>query len=136
MSINKGSGVLNGREMEKRLFVGEIHLPEEPKSLPGCPFDPLSIYLFGEKIFLLKTWFMRLHPGRILQEDQSVYSYRQSRPRRVFENTFGILVARWRIFNTPINASVEIVEKYVMAAVVLQNDLRQTEKQLIVRLVL
>ena len=79
---------------------------------------------------------MRPHPGKMLDEDQSVCNYRQSRPRRVIENTFGILVARWRIFNTLINASVEIVAKYVMLAVVLQNYSRQTEKQLIVRLVL
>ena len=121
--------------MEKRLFMGEIYLPE-PKSLLGCPFDPLYIYLHGDEIFPLKTWFMRPHPGEMLDEDQSVCNYRQSRPRRVIENTFGILVARWRIFNTLINASVEIVAKYVMVAVVLQNYSRQTEKQLIVRLVL
>ena len=79
---------------------------------------------------------MRSHPGKMLQEDKSVYNYRQSRPRRVFEKTFGILVARWRIFNTPINALAEILKRYVMAAVVLQSYLRQTEKQLVVRLVL
>ena len=79
---------------------------------------------------------MRPHPSKMLQEDKSVYNYRQSRRRRVLENSFAILVARWRIFDTPINASIEIVEKYVMAAVVLRNYLRQTEKQLIVRLVL
>ena len=111
--------------MGKRLFLGEIDLPE-PKSLPGCPFDPLFIYILGDEIFSLKMWFMRPHPGKMLQ----------SRPRHVIENTFGILMARWRIFNTPINASVEIVEKYVMAAVVLQNYLRQIGNQLIVPLVL
>ena len=121
--------------MVKRLSAGEIHLPE-PKSLPGSSFDPLSICPLGDEIFPLKTWFMRPHPGKMLQEDQCVYNYRQSCPRRVIENAFDILVTRWRIFNTPINVSVEIVEKYAMAAVTLQNYLRQIEKQLIVRLVL
>ena len=91
--------------MGKKLSADKIHLPE-PKGLPGCPYDPLSIYVLGDKISLLKTWFMRSHPGKMLQEDQSGYNYKQSRPRRVFENIFGILVARWRSFNTPINASV------------------------------
>ena len=54
--------------MGKKLSAGGIHLPE-PKSLPGCPFDPLSIYLLRDEIFLLKTWFMRAHPGKMLQED-------------------------------------------------------------------
>ena len=111
--------------MGKRLFLGEIDLPQ-PKSLPGCPFDPVFIYLLGDEIFSLKMWFMCPHPGKMLQ----------SRPRRVIENTFDILMARWRIFNTPINASVEIVEKYVMATVVLQIYLRQIGNQIIVPLVL
>ena len=37
------------------------------------------------------------------------------------------MTTRWRILNNPINASVEIIEKYVMAIVVLQNYLRSTE---------
>ena len=40
---------------------------------------------------------------------------------------FGILVYRWRISNTPINGSVENVERYVRAAKVLHYYLRQTE---------
>lgn len=67
---------------------------------------------------------MHLYPNKMLQEDQSVYNYRNSCPRRGIENTFDILVASWSIFNTPINASFEIVEKYVKAAVVLHNYLR------------
>ena len=43
------------------------------------------------------------------------------------ENTFDILVTILRNSNAPINASVEIVEKYVNAAVLLHNYLRQTE---------
>ena len=63
----------------------------------------------------------------MLQEDQSVCNYRHSHPRHVIENTFDILLTRWRNFHTPINASVEIVEKYVKAAVLLHNYLRPTE---------
>ena len=43
------------------------------------------------------------------------------------ENTFDILVTILRNSNAPINASVEIVEKYVNAAVLLHNYLRQAE---------
>ena len=37
------------------------------------------------------------------------------------------MVARWRILNTPINANVESIEKYVLAIIVLHNYLRLTE---------
>ena len=47
--------------------------------------------------------------------------------KKGIENAFGILAARWRLFNTPINASVENIEKYVKAAIVLHNYLRLTE---------
>ena len=123
---NNDNGVLSRSEMGKRLSAGEMNNPET-RSLPGCPFDPLPFYFLGEAIFSLKIWLIRPYPGKMLQEDQSVYNYRHARPRRVIENAFGILVARWRIFNASINTSIENVEKYVKAAVVLHNYLRQTE---------
>ena len=69
---------------------------------------------------------MKPRPGE-LTEGQRVYNYRQSHAQRVVENAFGVLVARWRIFLTPIKAAVESVEKYVKGTVVLHNYLIQTE---------
>ena len=83
--------------------------------------------MVGDEIFPLKNWLMRPYPGRQLQEDGAIYNYRHSLARRVIENAFGILVTRWRLFNTSINASVKNIEKYVKAAIVLHNYLRVTE---------
>ena len=58
---------------------------------------------------------------------QSIFSYRLSRARRVIENTFGILVARWRLFRGPIMASRDNAVRYTMAALCLHKYLRQTE---------
>ena len=123
---NNDSGVLARSEIGQRFASGSMHLPA-PATLEGCCYDPLPYYLLGDEIFPLKTYLMRPYPGKKLQENQAVYNYRHSRARRVIENTFGILVSRWRIFNTPINATVENTEKYVKAAIVLHNYLRQTE---------
>ena len=48
-------------------------------------------------------------------------------------NAFGILVPRWRIFLTPIRASVDDVEKYVLAFLALHNYLRDTNTNLTLR---
>ena len=51
----------------------------------------------------------------------STFSYRLSRPQRIIENTFGILVSRKLI-----EGKVELVEKIVLAATTLHNYLQQT----------
>ena len=72
---------------------------------------------------------MRPYPDK-LTEEQAIFNYRLSRCRRVIENTFGILRARWRIFSRPVKASVENIKRYTQAAVCLHNYLRQTENAL------
>ena len=70
-----------------------------------------------------------------MEEAKFVFNYRLSRARRVIENTFGILVARWRIFRGFIRASPKNVERYVLAGLCLHNYLRQTDKLVTGRLV-
>ena len=68
------------------------------------------------------------YSGKALINDQrKIFNYRLSRARRIIENTFGILVSRWRVFQTPINATPEKVEKIIIATVALHNYLRQTD---------
>ena len=50
------------------------------------------------------------------------------RARRIVENAFGILTARWRLFRQPIIAKPENVEVFVKATVALHNFL-QTENR-------
>ena len=56
-----------------------------------------------------------------------IFDYRLSRTRRIIENTFGILVSRWRIFQKSIEGKPELVEKVVFAATALHNYLQQTD---------
>ena len=54
-----------------------------------------------------------------------IFNYHFSRARRIMKNTFGILVARCRIFRKPIKLQPENAEKLVTAAIALCNYVRQ-----------
>jgi len=69
---------------------------------------------------------MKPYGGRNVPHDCSVFNYRLSRARRVIENAFGILAARWRVFHRSITASTDNVESIVEAAVCLHNFIRKT----------
>ena len=123
---NNDSGILANSEMGRQFEEQKLNLPD-PDKLLGCNFEPLPYFLLGDEIFPLKSWLLRPYPGRsATEEEERIYNYRQSRARRVIENTFGILSARWRIFQTPIRAKVENAESYVLACLALHNYLRQT----------
>ena len=83
--------------------------------------------MLGDEIFPLKKWLMRPFPGRNATEEEKIYNYRHSRARRVIENSFGILTARWRIFQKPIRGTVANVERYILACLALHNYLRLTD---------
>ena len=87
----------------------------------------MPYFLVGDDIFALKNWLLRSFPRRCeLSEEQQIFNYRLSWARRVIENAFGILRARWRIFSHLIKGSVENVIEITKAAICLHNFLRIT----------
>ena len=59
-------------------------------------------------MFPLQDWLMPPYPGSsLINELRKIFNYRLSRARRVTENTFGTLVARWRVLQSPIDATPE-----------------------------
>ena len=91
---------------------------------------PTPYFFVGDAAFPLKTYMLRPYPGKYLPDEERVFNYRLSRARRVIENTFGILVTKFRIFRRPIIAKPEIksYENYTgsMCSSQLSEDIRST----------
>lgn len=117
-------GVFQSSEMGRRLNDGSINFPKS-HNLPGTNID-MPYFLVGDAAFPLKPFLMKPYGERNIPHDKSVYNFRLSRARRVIENAFGILAARWRIFRHPIIASETNVESIIECAVCLHNFIRKT----------
>ena len=61
-----------------------------------------------------------------LTRERKIFNYRLSRARRIIENAFGILVARFGTFKTHINIQLDNINKdVVMASCALHNFLQR-----------
>ena len=115
-------GVLTHSNFGQAMDSGTLSVPE-PDNLPGTT-TTLPFVFVGDAAFPLKTYMLRPYPGRYLGEDRQIFNYRLSRARRVIENTFGIMAARFRVFRRPIVAHPDKVTKITKAACVLHNYLK------------
>ena len=122
---NNDSGILANSRMGQMFDDNDMNVPSD-RELYGFSNEKLPFYLLGDVIFPLKKWLMRPFPGKNASEEEKIYNYRHSRVRRCIENAFGILSARWRIFQKPIRASIDHVESYTLACLALHNYLRLT----------
>lgn len=113
-------GVFNDSRIGQRLKSGDLNIPQ-PDSLeengPKLPY-----VLVGDEAFALSSNLMRPYPrASVLNFKKKLFNYRLSRARRVVENAFGILGARWRIYRSPIIGSEKLVRKIIQATTCLHN---------------
>lgn len=97
----------------------ELHLPHTNIAVPFALVD--------DEGFLLKQCLMRPYARRnVIDNQQRIFNYRLSRARRIIENVFGILVARWQILQKPICFKVETTEKIIQVMCCLHNYIMKT----------
>lgn len=114
--------------MSQALENNTVFLPEA-RPLPNSNYS-LPFSLVGDEGFPLKKYLMRPYARKNLQRnEQKIFNYRLSRARRVVENAFGILVARWRILQQPICLKLSTVEKIIQALTCLHNYIISTNLQ-------
>ena len=122
---NNDSGVLSNSQMGKLFKYNEVNIPN-PSEIEGTDIE-LPYFLVGDEMFPLNNWLMRPFSGKsLINEKHKIFNYRLSRAHRIIENTFGILVARCRTFQRPIEGTPEQVGKYILATIALHNYLKQT----------
>ena len=122
-----------GREHDGTIFTKSSlgqRLAEGSLDIPVAGPDELPYAFVADEAFPLREQIMRPYAGRRMAtepEKKRIFNYRLSRARRVVENTFGILVSKFRIFRQPIHAKLETVDAIVKSTCVLHNYLRRRD---------
>lgn len=111
----------------KDLAKGKCNIPKD-RQIAGMA-DKTPYFFAADAAFPLKKYIMRPYPGLGLNTKERVFNYRLSRARRTIENSFGILVSRWRLLRTPIIAEVTTIEAIVAAIVSLHNFIMVEENK-------
>lgn len=114
-------GVFNKCSFAIALENDRLHLPP-PKPLRQRNV-PVPYVLVGDDAFAIRPNLMKPHASRNLTLSQRVYNYRLSPARRIIENVFGIMSARFRILRSPINLDAAKTRKVTLACCVLHNFL-------------
>ncbi|KAJ8940899.1 hypothetical protein NQ314_010539 [Rhamnusium bicolor] len=116
-------GVIDNILFYKKLKANKLKLPLPSKSEKS--FSELPFVFIGDEAFALRADFLKPFSQKALNFERRIFNYRLSRARRIIENVFGILAARFRIFHTAISLQLQNTEKVVMACCVLHNFLRR-----------
>lgn len=94
---------------------GELNIPG-PKLLPNEENETAMLFIIlGDEAFAVSEHVLRPYPSRNLSVTKRIFNYRLSRARRMVECSFGILVSKWRIFNRPLDTSLEFSDIIVKA---------------------
>lgn len=79
----------------KKIFVGQLHLPDNDETEKNLYF----VFL-GDEAFALYANFLKPYPQRDLSYERRICNYRLSRgARSVSESAFGLRAARFRILH-------------------------------------
>lgn len=104
------------------IYEGTLNIPE-PTPLKGSdismPFFFVPDSIFGLHQNVMKPFAQSEHSSK----EQEHYNYRVSRARITIECAFGILTARWRIFERPLAFNLATVEAIIVATILLHNFL-------------
>lgn len=114
-------GVFNKCSFARAMGNDGLNLPDASPLLGREMKVPFM--LVADDAFALRPNVMKPYPGRELTVAQRIYNYRLSRTRRIVENAFGILSARFRVFRRPIYLDADKTKRITLACSALHNFL-------------
>lgn len=85
--------------------------------------ESVPYVIVADDAFPLKPYIMKPFAQKNLSGPERIFNYRLSRARRVVENVFGIMSARFRILLKPINLDENKTKNIVIAICALHNYL-------------
>ncbi|XP_037821855.1 uncharacterized protein LOC119610632 [Lucilia sericata] len=119
-------GVFRKSSFNEAMTNNKLNLPpSEP--LPSRNI-PVPYVLVADDAFAISPHLLKPYSLRTLTATQRIYNYRLSRARRVIENAFGILSARFRILRSAIMLEPTKVRTITCACCALHNFLMTQKK--------
>lgn len=117
-------GVFASSELYQRLTDENLDLPP-PENLGN--WGPVPFFIIGDAAFGLGKHILRPYAGTFLTPEEDNFNHRLSSARMSIEQSFGILALRFRFLLSAIYADPDKVTRYVLAACVLHNFLRDSK---------
>ena len=114
--------IFNSSKLKRRIENGTLGPPPPEPLGPGG--SDLHYFLLVHDAFALMPWLVKPYSRRQLTREKRIANYRISRGRRVIENSFGILVKRFRVLLTTMEQRPKVVRDIVLTCVMLQYMLR------------
>ena len=109
-------------DLRHKIQHSSISFPESESLVIGGP--KVNFFLLGDDTFPLILWLMRPYSSHSMDWKEMVFNYRIRQGRTVVENAFRILTSCFRIFQSPLQQEPQVVNRVVMACLVLHNLLR------------
>lgn len=117
--VVKSSGFL------RALTENKLNIPPPAALTNDENNSTFPMFFVGDEAFPLIKNIMRPYPRRTLTNPKRIFNYRLSRARKSVECAFGMLVSKFRIFETQIDCEPDKVVHIVKAACVLHNFIRK-----------
>lgn len=126
---NSDGGIYQESLMGKMFHSNQLNVP--PNKPINENTEPLPYIIVADAAFPLKTYLLKPYSKAKLYNNtpNKIFNYRISRARRTVENAFGILRARFRVFQGPLLVQPNMVDKIVLAACCLHNLLSENTQE-------